>query len=155
MWQHRSKPRAGRHQHAADCRGRGEKTAAGRQRQYFIVLSQLEVSLGLLHDAGPSTHVWMTTEMSPFNVDTGVTCLGMWTVRLGKKILFICICGQTRSYACKRRACQAVAGMFRADAALQSCLLHAELSKRTRKEGCDHRAALASTSSTANLSWSS
>lgn len=75
MWQHRSKPRAGQQQHAADCRGNGEKTAAGRQRQYLIVLSPLEVSFGLLHDAGPSTHVWMRTEMAPFNVDTRVTCL--------------------------------------------------------------------------------
>lgn len=148
MWQHRSKSRAGQQQHAADCRGKGEKTAAGRQRQYLIVLSPLEVSLVLLHDAGPSTHVWMRTEMSPYNVDTWVTCLRNVDSQTGNDFsLSVFVDKHARVHASREFAKPTVAGMIRADAALQSCLLHAELSKQTRKEGCDHGAALASTSS--------
>lgn len=71
-------------QHSVDQRGKGEKTAAVRQRQSIIVLYPAEVSLGLMHDVGPSTRIWTRIERCPFNVKTRATCLRNAVSETGK-----------------------------------------------------------------------
>lgn len=81
MWQHRSRPRAGQQQHAADCRGKGENSC-WQTKTIPYCSEPTGGQFGL-------THVWTRTEMSPFNVDTPVW--GMWTVGLETTSVYLCL----------------------------------------------------------------